>query len=233
MTRSSLCALAGLLPWSAGPAFAQPLNDAQIASIVVTANQVDIDAGHARGRHVEERRSEEVRGPDGDRPYGRQPAGGRARQPGSRSRRQDNETSQSLKAGGEKNVAALKALKGAAFDKAYVDHEVAYHQAVLDAVDKTLIPNAKNEELRRCSSRCARRSSPTSNTRSAWRLTSAAASDTTARPPDGARADRMYRRQHGLRGACPPHLHGDDRADAIQACDAQRTAGRHRRVGER
>jgi putative membrane protein len=61
---------------------------------------------------------------------------------------EDNETSQSLKAGGEKNVAALKSLKGAAFDKAYVDHEVAYHQAVLDAVDKTLIPGAKNEELK-------------------------------------------------------------------------------------
>jgi putative membrane protein len=39
-------------------------------------------------------------------------------------------------------------LKGAAVDKAYIDHEVAYHQAVLDAVDKTLIPNAKNEELK-------------------------------------------------------------------------------------
>jgi putative membrane protein len=61
---------------------------------------------------------------------------------------EDNETSRSLKAGGEKNVATLKTLKGAAFDKAYVDHEVAYHQAVLDAVDKTLIPNAKNEELK-------------------------------------------------------------------------------------
>ena len=53
---------------------------------------------------------------------------------------EDNPTSQSLKAGGEKNVANLKTLKGAAFDKAYVDHEVAYHQQVLDAVDKTLIP---------------------------------------------------------------------------------------------
>src|SRR5204863_2884113 len=61
---------------------------------------------------------------------------------------EDNDTSKSLKDGGEKNVAALKALKGAAFDKAYVDHEVAYHQAVLDAVDKTLVPNAKNEELK-------------------------------------------------------------------------------------
>ena len=56
---------------------------------------------------------------------------------------EDNATSQSLKAGGEKNVADLKALKGAAFDKAYVDHEVAYHQAVLDAVDKTLIPTRR------------------------------------------------------------------------------------------
>ena len=39
-------------------------------------------------------------------------------------------------------------LKGAAFDKAYIDNEVAYHQAVLDALDKTLIPSAKNEELK-------------------------------------------------------------------------------------
>jgi putative membrane protein len=39
-------------------------------------------------------------------------------------------------------------LKGAAFDKAYVDHEVAYHQQVIDAIDKTLIPSASNAELK-------------------------------------------------------------------------------------
>ena len=61
---------------------------------------------------------------------------------------QDNDTSKSLKAGGDKNLDTLKGLRGAAFDKAYVDHEVAYHQAVLDAVDKTLIPGAKNDELK-------------------------------------------------------------------------------------
>jgi len=61
---------------------------------------------------------------------------------------QDNPTSQQLKSGGDENVAKLKGLKGAAFDRAYVDHEVTYHQAVLDALDKTLIPNAKNEELK-------------------------------------------------------------------------------------
>jgi putative membrane protein len=61
---------------------------------------------------------------------------------------QDNPTSQSLKAGGVKNVAHLETLAGAAFDKAYVDQEVTYHAAVLDAVDKVLIPNAANAELK-------------------------------------------------------------------------------------
>jgi putative membrane protein len=60
----------------------------------------------------------------------------------------DNPTSQSLKAGGDKNLAHLKTLTGAAFDKAYVDHEVGYHQQVIDALDKTLIPGAANDELK-------------------------------------------------------------------------------------
>jgi putative membrane protein len=61
---------------------------------------------------------------------------------------QPNATSASLKKGGDENVAALQKLSGAAFDKAYVDHEIAYHQAVLDAVDQTLIPSAQNAELK-------------------------------------------------------------------------------------
>src|SRR5205085_6496240 len=61
---------------------------------------------------------------------------------------ENNATSKGLKADGDKNVDTLKGLEGAAFDKAYVDHEVAYHQAVLDAIDKTLIPNASNADLK-------------------------------------------------------------------------------------
>jgi putative membrane protein len=61
---------------------------------------------------------------------------------------EDNPTSQNLKVGGEENLKNLKTLKGAAFDKAYVNHEVAYHEQVLDAVDKVLIPNATNAELK-------------------------------------------------------------------------------------
>lgn len=45
-------------------------------------------------------------------------------------------------------TAKLNGLKGAAFDKAYVDHEAWYHQAVIDAVTNTLLPATKNAELK-------------------------------------------------------------------------------------
>jgi putative membrane protein len=59
-----------------------------------------------------------------------------------------NATADSLKKGGDDNLADLRKRKGGDFDKAYVNHEVDYHQAVLDAMDKTLIPSAQNAELK-------------------------------------------------------------------------------------
>jgi putative membrane protein len=41
---------------------------------------------------------------------------------------EDNATSQSLKSGGDANLKTLKGLTGTAFDREYIDHEVAYHQ---------------------------------------------------------------------------------------------------------
>jgi putative membrane protein len=43
---------------------------------------------------------------------------------------------------------SLRALNGAAFDRAYMDHEVRYHQAVIDAVTTQLLPATKNAEVR-------------------------------------------------------------------------------------
>jgi putative membrane protein len=61
---------------------------------------------------------------------------------------QDNATSQALRQGGDDSRQQLDGLSGAAYDKAYMDHEVAYHQQVLDALDQTLIPGAQNAELK-------------------------------------------------------------------------------------
>ncbi len=42
----------------------------------------------------------------------------------------------------------LRAKHGADFDKAYLDHEVAFHKAVIDAINQQLLPAIKNEELK-------------------------------------------------------------------------------------
>ena len=145
--KASIVVIAGLLCLAPGAVSAQAPSDAQIASIVVTANQVDIDAGKLAASSAT---SPEVK------KFGQQMVAdhtGVNKQATALVTKlkvtpQDNATSQSLKAGGDKNLANLKTLEGAAFDKAYIDNEVTYHQAVIDAIDKTLVPNAQNAELK-------------------------------------------------------------------------------------
>jgi putative membrane protein len=146
MTRTFLI-VAGSVWLSAAGAAAQDVTDAQIASIVVTANQVDIDAGRlagAKSRNPEVKKFAQLMVTDHT---GVNKSATELVQK-VRLLPQDNPTSQSLKTGGQKNVTHLKSLNGADFDKAYIDHEVEYHQSVLDAIDKTLIPGAKNAELK-------------------------------------------------------------------------------------
>jgi len=146
MRIESVLTAAALLVGGAALA-AQAPSDAQIASIVVTANQVDIDAGNlakatSTNPDVKSFAQTMVTDHTGVNKQATDLVTKLKVTP------EDNPTSKSLKDGGAQNVAALKKLRGAAFDKAYIDHEVAYHQQVLDAIDKTLIPNAKNAELK-------------------------------------------------------------------------------------
>jgi putative membrane protein len=131
----------------AAPLHAQNVNDAQIASIVVTANQVDIDAGklaRTASANADVKKFAQLMVDDhtGVNKSATELVTRLKVTP------EDNPTSQSLKSEGDKNLAALKTLKGTAFDKAYIEHEVAYHQQVIEAIDKTLIPGAKNADLK-------------------------------------------------------------------------------------
>lgn len=126
---------------------AQSPSDAQIASIVVTANQVDIDAGklaQARAHNAEVTAFAKQMITD-HTAVNKQAV---ALVTKLKVTPEDNATSQTLAAGGRDNLKNLKTLTGSAFDKAYIDHEVAYHQQVIGALDKTLIPSAQNAELK-------------------------------------------------------------------------------------
>jgi putative membrane protein len=48
----------------------------------------------------------------------------------------------------EAAMKTLRAAKGAEFDRAFLQHEVAFHRAVIDAVTSTLLPATKNQELK-------------------------------------------------------------------------------------
>ena len=142
----SVLAVAGLLmfPFTVS---AQSINDAQIASIVVTANQVDIDAGKLAATQAV---SDQVKAFARQMVTDHTGVNKAATELVTRLKvtPQSNSTSDALQSGGDKNLANLRSLKGAAFDKAYIDHEYAYHQQVIDALDKTLIPGAANAELK-------------------------------------------------------------------------------------
>lgn len=144
---SAIAASMFMIAGSAVFAQASAPNDAQIAGIVVAANTVDINAGKLAEKMS---KNKEVKA------FAKQMVTDHAgvnKQAAALVKKlnvtpEDSDTSKSLKEGGDANIAKLKGLKGKAFDKAYIDNEVTYHQAVLDAIDKTLIPNAKNPELK-------------------------------------------------------------------------------------
>lgn len=141
--------IASVFAATATAAFAQSAapNDAQIAAIVVTANTVDIDAGKlARKKSGNKEVKAFAKKMVNDHSGVNKQATALVKKLNVTP--EDSDTSKSLKEAGAANIAKLKGLKGKEFDKAYVDNEVSYHQAVLDTVDKSLIPNVKNAELK-------------------------------------------------------------------------------------
>ena len=146
-TIAAAAALAAFGTINAQTSPAPALNDPQIAMIAVVADTVDIDAGKlaaekASSKEVKDFAETMVR----DHTAVNAKATALAKKLGVTP--EESDTSKSLKADGDKMLAKLKGLSGAEFDKAYVDNEVSYHEAVIGVVTKTLIPNTKNAELK-------------------------------------------------------------------------------------
>lgn len=132
-----------------GAAFAQSAkpSDPQIAHIAYTAGQIDVDAAK---QALAKSKNKDVRSFAEDMLRDHEAVNKQALDLVKKLnvKPEDNDTSRALSKAAKDKNAELAKLDGAAFDKAYVANEVAYHKTVNGALEKTLIPSANNGELK-------------------------------------------------------------------------------------
>lgn len=141
--------MAGLFAFamSIGAQAADKLNDAQIAHIAYTAGQIDITAAdQALNKSKNPKIIDFAKQMARDHKAVNDEALKLVKKLGVTP--EDNPVSQSLEKSAKAEHAKLATLEGAAFDKAYIENEVAYHKAVIGDVKDTLIPDTKNAELK-------------------------------------------------------------------------------------
>ena len=149
----SLLVITSAVLWAACASAPEPagrkasISDAEIAAIVVAANAVDAETGDlavARASDPAVKQFGQTMATD------HRAVNAAAGELVTRLKVTpvDNAVSQKLKSDGAAVRAELAKKTGADFDRAYLTHEVAYHQAVIAAVDQVLIPNATNAELK-------------------------------------------------------------------------------------
>lgn len=125
----------------------QKFTDPQIASIAVTANQIDIDyAKIALEKSTNEKVKEFANTMAKDHQAVIDQAVALATKLGVTP--EDNPTTQSLLDGAKTVKDNFASKSGADFDKAYIDNEVEYHKAAISLVESRLIPESTNEELK-------------------------------------------------------------------------------------
>lgn len=139
----ALSACAGGREASARPA----LDDAMIAHVAVTANEIDAELGELA---LEKSADEGVRSFAETMIRDHRGVNEQAVSLVTRLgvTPVDNDISRSLRADADAALARLSTMSGGPFDRAYMTREVAYHEGVLEALDATLIPGATNDELR-------------------------------------------------------------------------------------
>lgn len=132
------------------PVFAQDnpnLSDAEVASVAVVANQIDIDyAAIAKEKSKNEDILKFAAMMADNHKAVIDQAAALVKKLGVTPK--DNAVSQKLLSDAKKTEKTLRSKKGNAFNKAYIDNEVAYHKAVIGAVEGLLIPETENAELK-------------------------------------------------------------------------------------
>ena len=132
---------------TAAPAATAKLTDPEIASVAVTADQIDIDyakIAKSKSKNADVLKFAATMAKDHQSVNDQAIALAKKLNVTP----MDNPTTQSLLSGAATTKAMLNSKTGADFDKAYIDNEVAYHEAAIALVEGTLIPDATNPELK-------------------------------------------------------------------------------------
>jgi putative membrane protein len=123
------------------------LSDAEVASVAVVANQIDIDyAGIAKTKSKNADVLQFAQTMANDHKAVIAQAAALVKKLGVTPK--TNAVSKSLLSDAAKTKKTLRSKSGNAFNKAYIDNEVAYHKAVINAVENLLIPETENNELK-------------------------------------------------------------------------------------
>ena len=123
-------------------------NDAEIASVAIVANQIDIDyAKIAMKKSKNSEVQEFAKTMIADHSAIIKMATDLVTKLGVTP--QDNKMSQSLMEEAKETTKKLNSAEGKEFDEFYINNEVAYHEAVINAVKGVLIPQSQNDELKK------------------------------------------------------------------------------------
>lgn len=144
---SGIMAFVVMLVLTACPQNDSSLTDAEIASVAVTANQIDVEYGEyalEKSENPTVRKFAETMIKDHKDII--EQAGALAQELGVTPK--DNVVTQSLLDGQKDMLAKFDKLEGLEFDKAYMQNEEDYHDAVITAVKETLIPQTENAQLK-------------------------------------------------------------------------------------
>jgi putative membrane protein len=144
---AAIILVVGLHPASANAQAGGAPTDPQIVGIVEAADQIDIDyaklaESKAKHKQVKDFAQQMITDHSAVQKAVRDLATKLNVTPA------DSETSDSLKTQAQQITYKLRGLRGKEFEKAYVNNEVAYHEAVINATKTVLIPNAQNAELK-------------------------------------------------------------------------------------
>lgn len=126
---------------------AAKLSDPEVASVAVTANQIDIEYADIA---LERSSNPEVINFAKTMKNDHQAVIGQAVALVQRLKvtPQSNYLTSKLLVDAKKTKALLNARKGTAFDRYYIENEVAYHKAVINVVETILIPETENSEVK-------------------------------------------------------------------------------------